>query len=256
MTIVDIQVSPAVLSWSGIHEAALAAEAAGFGAFHIFDHLAGVALGGETMLECFSLLGALSQVTTTIELGTMVVNVWNRQPGTLVSAAASIANLSGRQVHLGIGAGASPTSRWAREQHAAGHELEPDLARRQQRVVDVLDLADRTWSLERDDELATFPLPSPRPSILVGCNSPSLATIAGRHADGINVPWNQPRRDEILAAADDAAGDRPFVRTAYANYDEAVLDPTHPARLEMDAARIDRLVLADFTSSPSFPARV
>ena len=253
--ILDLQVSPAVLDWSEIRDIALAAESAGFGGFHVFDHLAGLSLGGSSMLECFSLLGALAVSTETIELGTMVVNVWNRQVGTLVTAAASVTALSGRQFHLGIGAGASPTSTWADEQHAARAYVEPCVAARHERVRQVLDLAAETWRSDRDERLSTFPLPSPAPSIIIGANSTTLARLAGERADGINLQWNRPRRDEYLAAADQAAGDRHFVRTAYHVYDRALLDPEHPTRREMAARRIDRLVLAEFTGSPDLPSR-
>ena len=256
MTVIDVQVNPAVMGWPAIRESALAAESAGFGAFHVFDHLGGVALGGTSMIECFSLLGALSEATSTIELGTMVANVWNRAPGTLVTAAASIAHLSGRRFHFGVGAGASPTSRWAAEQRAVGHRIETDVEVRHARVERVLELAAAEWSTDRPDELSTFPLPSPTPITIVGVNGPELARIAARSADGINVPWNHPRRAEILAAANDVAGERPFVRTAYHVYDPALFDPTHPARVEMSRQRIDRLVLAEFGSSPTFPRSV
>lgn len=256
MTIIDLQVSPAVLDWSEIREHALAAEAAGFGAFHAFDHLAGLPLGGDSMIECFSLLGALAEATSTIELGTMVANAWNRQIGTLVTAAASIAHLSGRGFHLGIGAGTSPASSWAAEQHAVGHHVEPDVAVRHDRVRQILELAASTWARDRPAALATFPLPSPTPTLIVGVNSVALARIAGRLADGINLPWNQPRRDEILAAANHEAGERPFLRTAYHTYDRDLLDPSHPKRTEMAARRIDRLVLAEFGTSPEFPTSV
>jgi len=252
--IVDLQVSPAVLDWSQIRDIALAAESAGFGAFHAFDHLAGLPLGGASMIECFSLLGALAVATERIELGTMVANVWNRQVGTLVSAAASVVALSGRQFHLGIGAGASPTSSWADEQRAAGAYVEPSVAARHERVRQVLDLAAETWRPDRDGQLSTFPLPSPAPSIIIGVNSTPLAQLAGERADGINLQWNRPRRDDFLAAADRAAGDRPFVRTAYHVYDRALLDPDHPTRREMTERRIDRLVLAEFAGPPDLPS--
>ena len=254
--IVDLQVSPAVLDWPEIRQIALAAESAGFGAFHVFDHLAGLPLGGTSMIECFSLLGALAVATDTIELGTMVVNVWNRQVGTLVTAAASITALSARQFHLGIGAGASPSSSWADEQHAAGGHVEPDVDARHERVRQVLDLAAATWRPDRGEHLATFPLPSPAPSIIIGANSTALARLAGERADGINLQWNRPRRDDFLAAANRAAGDRPFVRTAYHVYDRALLDPEHPTRRQMADRRIDRLVLAEFGSDPDLPSEL
>jgi len=256
MTIVDVQVSPAALDWAELREVAIAAESAGFGAFHVFDHLSGLPLGGDSMIECFSLLGALAEATAEIELGAMVVNVWNRQVGTLVTAAASIAHLSGRRFHLGIGAGAAPNSPWAEEQHAAGNDVEADVDERHRRVQQVIDLAAATWSPDRTAQLDTFPLPSPVPTIIVGVNSVALSRLAGHSADGINVQWNRPRRDEFLGAAGEAAGDRPFLRTAYHTYDRALLDPAHPTRVEMAERRIDRLVLAEFGASPDFPASV
>lgn len=246
MTVVDIQLSPANTDWPTLRAATVEAERRGFGAVHVLDHLAGLPLGGTTMLECWSLLGALCEVTERVELGTMVANVWNRQVGTLVSAAASIALMSGRRFQLGIGAGANPTSSWADEQHRVGAHLEPELAERHARVEQVIELAGREWSPDRDERFATFPYPTVRPIVLVGVNSVRLSRIAGRIADGINVQWRNPRRDEFLAAADDAAGERVFVRTAYTTYAPELLDPGHPDRVAMAERRIDRLVLAVF----------
>ena len=246
MTVVDIQLSPARTDWPTLRAATVEAERRGFGAVHVFDHLAGLPLDGHTMLECFALLGALCEVTDRIELGTMVANVWNRQAGTLVSAAASIALMSGRRFQLGIGAGAAPGSPWAEEQRRVGAQLEADLAARHGRVEQVLDLVAAQWSPDRDDRYATFPLPSPRPITIVAANSVRLSRIAGRRADGINVQWRVPRRDEFLSAADEAAGSRPFVRTAYTSYAPELLHPEHPERQAMAQRRIDRLVLAVF----------
>lgn len=250
--LVDIQFSPASTTWPGLRAAAIEAEERGFAAIHVFDHLAGVALGGSTMLECFTLLGGLAAVTERIELGTMVANVWNRQVGTLVTAAATVSEMSGRSFLLGIGAGASPTSDWAIEQRSVGADLEPDLRRRHARVESVIDLAEAEWRSDRAEEFSTFPLPSPRPTMIVGVNSLGLSRLAGRRADGINVQWNHPRRDEFLAAADAEAAGRPFLRTAYISYDVSLLDPTHPTRLQMAERRIDRLVLAVFDDLSSW----
>jgi alkanesulfonate monooxygenase SsuD/methylene tetrahydromethanopterin reductase-like flavin-dependent oxidoreductase (luciferase family) len=227
VTTVDLQFSPAASDWPALETAVRAADHTDFGAIWVFDHLAGVSLGGSTMIECFTLLGAIAAVTERIELGTMVANVWNRQVGTLVTAAASVALVSGRQYQVGT-------------------PIEPSLERRQSRVSEVLELAARAWSDEPDPGFETFPRPVPRPTCLVGVNSIALSRLAGRCADGINVRWNDPRRDAFLAAADEAAEGRPFVRTAYASYDEALLDPDHPERRAMERSAIDRLILAQF----------
>ncbi len=252
MTTVDIQFSPAETEWPALRDAAQAADEGPFGAIWVFDHLAGTALGGSTMIESFTLLGALATVTQRVELGTMVANVWNRQVGTLLSAAGSVARVAGRQFHLGIGAGASPTSRWAIEQHAVGAHVEASLRERHDRVRQVLELSARMWHSDPAPELATFPAPTPPPTRIVGVNSVALSRLAGECADGINLPWRHPRRDEFLAAVNAVVGDRPFVRTVYAVYDDALLDPDHRDRRLMRERDIDRVVLAQF-GRPQLP---
>jgi alkanesulfonate monooxygenase SsuD/methylene tetrahydromethanopterin reductase-like flavin-dependent oxidoreductase (luciferase family) len=243
---VDVQFNPATAPWPLFRDATLAAEAAGFGAVWVVDHLAGVSMKGTGMLECFTCLGALATATTTIGLGTLVANVWNREPGVLAVAAASVCEIADRPILLGLGAGTSPTSKYAAEQHAVGATVAPTLAERHARVVAVLDLLDTMLDADRPDEFATFPLPHHRPTTLLGVNSVRLATLAGARAGGVNVWWGHPRRAEFLAAADAArADDTPFLRTAYEWWDNDLLDAHHPVRLEMEAAGIDRLIVAE-----------
>lgn len=241
---VDIQLDPTRLEWPQLRDQALAAEGSGYDALWVFDHLAGRSLHGDRMLECFTLLGALAASTRRIALGSLVVNMTLRDPAVVAVAAASVQLVSGRPFLLGLGAGAGPTSPWAGELHAAGVEPPPRMADRHARVVRTLDLCRRMWDADRDQQFDTFPLPDPVPQCIVGVNSEQLAEIAGRHADGINVWWAHPQRDALLAAANGARPpDLPFVRTAWIHFDAALLDPDHPTRWEMNAARIDRLVL-------------
>jgi alkanesulfonate monooxygenase SsuD/methylene tetrahydromethanopterin reductase-like flavin-dependent oxidoreductase (luciferase family) len=254
VTTVDVQFSPGNADWPTLRRAARAAEERGYGAVWVLDHLAGVAVDGSSMLEAFSLLGAFAEATDRIELGTMVANVWNRQVGTLVSAVASVALIADRQVHLGVGAGAAPTSRWAVEQHHVGAQLEPDLQLRHHRVAEVLSLAAAEWLPDRDERFATFPFPRPRPSTVVGANSVELCRLAGRRADGVNVLWRHPRRDEFIDVARDAAAGRPFAITAYTLFAPDLLDPDHPDRVEMRRRGVDRVVLAVFDDLRSWLA--
>ena len=77
---IDIQLSPAVEPWPMLRDGVRLAEERGFDTAWVFDHFDGSLLGGTTMLECFTLLGALAAATTTIGLGTLVANVANRHP--------------------------------------------------------------------------------------------------------------------------------------------------------------------------------
>jgi alkanesulfonate monooxygenase SsuD/methylene tetrahydromethanopterin reductase-like flavin-dependent oxidoreductase (luciferase family) len=243
VTSIDIQFSAANTDWPTLRTAAREAEARGYGAVWVLDHLAGLPLGGTTMIEAFTLLGALAASTDRIELGTLVANVWNRAPGTLVSAIASVAIVADRQVHFGVGAGAAPGSTWAREHDLVGTRLEPDLIDRHERVARVLDLADQQWAPDRHERWASFPLPRPRPTTIVGVNSPELARLAAERADGINILWFQPRREEHIAAFEAVVGERPFLRTTLEHYSPELLDPGHPERRAMASFGFDRVVL-------------
>lgn len=242
--IVDIQFSPGNTNWPTLRSAAREAEARGYGAVFALDHLAGVQCGGASMIETFTLLGALAEATTTIELGTMTVNVYNRQIGTLVSSIASVASVSGRQVLFGLGAGSAPGTTWAEEHDAVGADLEPDVAVRHARVRAAIDLARHQWRDDRDERFATFPLPRPTPTIIVGANSVALSRLAGECADGVNVQWRHPRRAEFVDAYEAVVGDRPFLRTTYTTFQPELLDPDDAERIAMREQGFDRLVLA------------
>jgi alkanesulfonate monooxygenase SsuD/methylene tetrahydromethanopterin reductase-like flavin-dependent oxidoreductase (luciferase family) len=249
VVVIDVQFSPANNEWSALRDATQAAEAAGFGAAWVYDHLAGRSLGGSQSLEAFALLGALAASTTSIGLGTMVANVASRQPGVLAVAIASVAAIADRRVFLGVGAGTSPAGRWAAEMLTVGHPIEPSVARRHNAVERLLDVVDEMWSEDRGEDWRTFPLPRPRPPVIIGVSSDALALLAGRRADGVNVAWNHPRRDELLAAASNAharAGrDSDFTLTTWTRWDDGLLDVEHPARQTMADLGIGRLVLAE-----------
>lgn len=246
--IIDVQFNATKVPWPQVRDGAVAAETAGFGAVWVFDHLAGMALGGTTALEPFTLLGALAASTTTVALGTLVLNVFNRQPAVVAVGAASVAAIGRRLVLVGVGAGSGPASRWAAEMHAVGQRVEASLPRRHAQVERVIDTCERIWSPTRAPDLATFPLPHPRPELHVGASSTSLAAIAGRRAHGVNVAWLHPRRDEVLASAREArvaahGTTDGFSCTTWAPWVDGVLDAEHPQRRAMAAAGIDRLIL-------------
>jgi alkanesulfonate monooxygenase SsuD/methylene tetrahydromethanopterin reductase-like flavin-dependent oxidoreductase (luciferase family) len=252
----DVQLASTHADWPTLRAASLRAEQVGFDAVWVFDHIAGVSLGGDRSLECFTWLGALAEATSTIELGVMVANAWNRQVGTLAVAAASVSVISDRRFLLGVGAGTAPTSRWATEQHAVRAQLEDRLDDRHARVEELLDLTDEMWHSTRDERFASFTMPTPPPPRIVGVNSTALSTIAGRRAEGVNVAWNHPRRDEFLHTALAASVGRPFITTAWVPWAPELLDADHPARREMEAANLDRVILVVIDDVEGFAAQV
>ncbi|OBK14888.1 LLM class flavin-dependent oxidoreductase [Mycobacterium asiaticum] len=248
MISVDVLFSAATHPWPELRDKVLRAEGDGFNRAWVFDHLSGAMLSGTRMLECFTLAGALSAVTSTIGIGTLVVNAANRPAGVTVAAAASLQELSGGRFVFGLGAGASPASPWSREHDLVGIPLSASVRTRHQHLIDVLDLCDAQWRPDRDPKWAGFPLPSPPPPVLLGVNSTALARVAGRRCDALNVHLDNPRIDEFFDAARAARAESPradtrLVLNAWTPLSQAALDPDGPAHRRIAALGGDGLIL-------------
>ena len=248
----DLQINPGTAIWPIARDAALAAEAAGFKTFWTVDHLAGDVMKAPDMPECFTLLGALASATKTIELGPLVVNVGNRHPAMLANSAATMQQICGGRFVLGLGAGASPNSPFAAEQRAIGVIPPAKMSERHAVLINALDVMNEMWAPNRRVELEKFPLPNPRPEVIVGVNSVALARIAGARANGVNIRASHERAGEILAAAQDAhksSGiNKPFTVSVWEHYDEALVSGDD-ARLDVWRSwGVDRAILLMFKS--------
>ena len=242
--IVDIQFNQGSAPWSQLVEGVHAAEEAGFGTVWNLDHFSGAMFGADTMLECFSVLAGWASVTTRIGVGSLVANVVNRTPAMLAHAAASIQNISGGRLVLGVGAGSSPASEFGKEQRVLGIDMLPRMADRHVRLVETIEEVRRIWSAAGSGDFAGFARPMPAPPIVAGINSAGLARLAGRHLDGVNIRWNHPERGELLAAAHEASGGRDdFDLSVWMWFDPALADADHPVRRELAAEGVTRIVL-------------
>ncbi|MEU4562411.1 LLM class F420-dependent oxidoreductase [Actinoplanes sp. NPDC023936] len=84
------------------------AEAAGFDTVLVMDHfyqLPGIGTPDQAMLEAYTTLGALSQVTSTIQLSTLVTGNTYRNPALLAKTVTTLDVVSHGRAILGIGAG-------------------------------------------------------------------------------------------------------------------------------------------------------
>lgn len=246
--ILDAQFNPAHMTWPEIRDRTLEAQADGFGVVWVVDHLSGQPFGGSRMLECFTLAGALAAATSTIGVGTLVVNVGNRHPALLAVSAASAQEISAGRFHFGLGAGAAPGTRWAVEHEVAGIDLPESASARHQRLFDTLDTCEQMWDPERGDEWHGFPLPEVRPPVWVGVNSEALAVRAAPRVDGVNVRLDHPRHEAILGAAR-AARERspraaePLSLSVWTRWSPASRDPDGPVQRRLDEFGVDRLIL-------------
>ena len=222
--LLDIQLSSAHNGWPELRDATLRAEDEGYDTTWVLDHFDGSVFpgGDRDVLECCTLLGALAAATTSIGIGTLVANVANRHPAVLAAALASAQRISNGRVRAGIGAGAAPDGHWAREHRERSIPLLPTLRERHAAVVTQIEVL-----------RAVDPMP-----VVVGVNSHELASVAGLHADGVNVRLSSPNARGYVETARDASDGRHFEVSGWAAPDD------HAARAKAEALDIDRLILA------------
>ena len=243
---IDLQVNQGQCAWAQLIDIAHLAENNNYSTLWVADHLAGNVMNAPSMPECFTLLGALAAITSTINIGPLVANVGNRHPGVLASAAATVQNISGGRLVLGLGAGASPTSTFAAEQLALGIALPATMSERHAKLEHTLDVLDEIWSPTRDKKFATFEMPCKLPPRILGVNSTALAKVAGMRTDGINIRASHPQRAEILRVAQEAAtavGKSDFIFSVWDWFDEAMLDASSSARQQLASEGVNKIIL-------------
>jgi probable F420-dependent oxidoreductase len=93
--------------WADMHAMAQTAEAIGFDAVWVSDHLGFGDPAGEWQgaWESWTLLSALAVATTRVELGNYVLAITLRHPAVLAKMAETLDEISGGRLILGIGAG-------------------------------------------------------------------------------------------------------------------------------------------------------
>lgn len=250
----DLQVNPGNAPWPLIADAARAAEVAGFDTLWTADHLAGEVMSAPEMPECFTTLGALASVTSRIRLGPLVANVANRMPVITANAAATLQKISGGRCVLGLGAGSAPNTKWSAERRAVGVEQPVKMADRHKVLLETLDVIDELWAPQRREELRTFIAPSPRPPILLGVNSTTLARIAAQRTDGVNVCASADYAQQVITAAVEerklSRAAEPFMVTIWEHFDESLLRevPLDERVARWQSWGVNRVILLMFRS--------
>jgi alkanesulfonate monooxygenase SsuD/methylene tetrahydromethanopterin reductase-like flavin-dependent oxidoreductase (luciferase family) len=201
----------------------------------------------------WSALSALATATTRVAIGPLVANATVRHPAHVNAAVATLQELSGGRVRLGLGAGAGPESPFARELTMLGLDVHSARARRGI-VADTVGYLRALWSgaSEYAGDAVRFAgvegvlIPDPAPPIFVAANGPRMATLAGECADGVNVHDFSPDAPGLLKIARDAAiaaGRPSFALTVESPFTDAWLDPDSDERGELEALDVSRVML-------------
>jgi F420-dependent oxidoreductase-like protein len=175
---------------------ARATEDAGFDAFFRSDHLMGVDPTDPDYLptECWSTLGGIARETTRVRLGALVGAATFRWPGLLAAAVASVNEMSGGRVELGLGTG------WYEREHAAFGIPFPATGReRFDRLAEQLEIVTGMWRTPVGEGYSfagehysvadnrTPPRPDPVPPVIVGgTGAKRTPAVAARYADEFN----------------------------------------------------------------------
>ncbi|MFN0095884.1 MAG: LLM class flavin-dependent oxidoreductase [Dehalococcoidia bacterium] len=251
----DLLLIPMGGSYAQMRAAAVAAQTAGFDGLWTWDHLR--ATGGEGPTpEAWTVLSALSEAVPRMMLGPLVLNVVNRHPGVLANMAATLQEASGGRLLLGIGAGGSVETPYAREQWGIGQSVEPDATRRA-RVIEAIQVMKRLWAGERSafagrfystDGTAGYLRPASPPPVVVGAFGMKMAEVAGRYGDGLNTQAGHPqlaRMIEVARAAREASGRDAdgLLVTVFAGLSEGSLRAGSRQRAGLEALGVDRLIL-------------
>jgi alkanesulfonate monooxygenase len=203
----------AALDGPGLGRLAADAEAAGVDALWACDHL----LWHGPVLEAFIATAVAAAATRRCTVGTAVLQLPLRDPHLVAKTAASIQEIAGGRLVLGVGAGAHPGE-------FAGCGV--DFGARGALVDDGIDALRAAWT-PSEGRYGQRPAPEPIP-IWVGGSSPSARRRAARSADGWMPMFLAPAAfgerqrqldDDILAAGRDPSSVRRaafvFVRTGH-----------------------------------------
>jgi len=166
-------------------------------------------------LDAWATLSALTAVTSTLRLGTLVSPASFRHPSVLAKMVATADQISGGRVELGLGAG------WHEAEHAAYGFPFRETRVRMEVLEEQLAVVCGAWS---DDEPFSFsgkhyelkglrarpkPVQKPHPPLIMGgLAGPRSAALAARFADEYNTFASaddaRARRERVIAACERA----------------------------------------------------
>lgn len=177
---------------------AWATEEAGFDGFFRSDHYLGIQPSDKSYLptDSWTTLAGLALQTSRVRLGTLMTASTFRHPAPLAISVATVDDMSGGRVELGIGTG------WYEREHRMFGLPFPLTGERFDRLEEQLSIITGLWTTPRGesfsfagrhyrlDDCVNFPQSAqrPRPRIIIGGGGPRRTpTLAARFADEFNT---------------------------------------------------------------------
>src|ERR1700677_3553606 len=164
-------------------ESARVAEDLGYSALYITDHL-------DAQFGPLVALAVAAEATTTLHVGTLVLNNDLRNPVVLAKEIAALGLAAEGRVEIGLGAG------WLRSDYAESGVSYDDPGTRVERLAESLTIMRSLWSEDTTTFAGTHynvasascnPRPASPPRIIVGGGSRRILTVAAEQADIVGV---------------------------------------------------------------------
>jgi alkanesulfonate monooxygenase SsuD/methylene tetrahydromethanopterin reductase-like flavin-dependent oxidoreductase (luciferase family) len=186
-------------------------ESLGFAAFYRTDHYESFpGPDDQPTTDAWSVLAGIARETQRIAIGTLVSPVTFRHPGNLAKIAATVQEMAGRQIHVGLGAG------WQESEHRRhgfdfpAMPVRAEMLEEQLTVLRGLWAGGDGWSFAgrhyHVSDARFRPRPEPTPFVVTGGEgSPRGMRIAAAFADEFNITSATPDVAREKFAALDAA---------------------------------------------------
>lgn len=179
------------LSWIEFRDIALTAEDTGFDSVWVGDHLLfrDDETGERGPFEGWSALAALAEATERVQLGPLVAATSFHSPAMIAKKAATVDEISGGRLILGLGAGWNQV-----EYDAYGFAFDNRVSRFEEAFTIIRTLI-REGSIDHDGrfythrEMELLPRARSDMKLMVGSNGPRMLRIAAAHVDIWNT-WH------------------------------------------------------------------
>jgi F420-dependent oxidoreductase-like protein len=196
--------------WADLLDAARHVEATGWDGIWYADHF--MPAGGDTTVptsECWTTLGALAAAVPRLRIGPLVTGNTYRHPAVLAKMAATVDDVSGGRLVLGLGAG------WQENEHLAYGLDYSTVKGRLDRLEEACEILTALFAADHttfegaeyrlvDAPLSPKPVQDPLPLLIGGGGERRTLRIAARFAHEWNV-WGTPA---LLAAKIGVLGER------------------------------------------------
>jgi probable F420-dependent oxidoreductase len=231
---VNASSAPTMTAWRDL---ARAAESLGYSTLYLTDHL-------DTQYGPLVAMTVAAEATSTLHVGTLVLNNDMRNPVVLAKEIATLGLVAEGRIEVGLGAG------WLSSDYGEAGIMHDDAATRVERLAESIVVLKSLWN----DGLADFegrhytvrgarcdPRPLVAPKVIVGGGSRRILELASRQADIVNISLaSSPANADIASKATMEHYDRcvSWVRdTAGARFDSIQFQITAATAIIVDSRR-------------------